>query len=107
MLYNETWVALNLRLTLPTPQTHPDFALFKEFSYSPEQVYDAFFPSQFRFFCNPERPAVCGRFGLKGDRLWRFEFVVEKAEDGQDMAKWKNVWKVLGPYLRQSGGRYG
>jgi 2-polyprenyl-6-methoxyphenol hydroxylase-like FAD-dependent oxidoreductase len=48
-LYNHvsTWVAANFEITLPTPATHPDFPLWK-IGYSPEQVYDAFWPSGFQ-----------------------------------------------------------
>ncbi|CAO3667054.1 unnamed protein product [Umbelopsis vinacea] len=60
--YNETWVALNWNIRLPTPEKHPDFPLWT-LGYSSEEVYDLFFPKDFRFLCNPERPAVCGRFG--------------------------------------------
>ncbi|KAL4756698.1 putative monooxygenase [Aspergillus foveolatus] len=70
------------QITLPTVATHPDFPLW-ELKCTPEQVYDFFFPLNFRFLCNPERPAICTRFGVPSDRLWRFEFVVLKGEDGK------------------------
>ncbi|KAK5995929.1 3-(3-hydroxy-phenyl)propionate/3-hydroxycinnamic acid hydroxylase-like protein [Cladobotryum mycophilum] len=70
--YEEAWVALNWRISLPTPESHPDFPLWK-LGHSPEDVFDLFFPKNFRFLCNPDRAAVCGRFGLAEDRLWRFE----------------------------------
>lgn len=70
-------------------------------------MYDAFFPPQFTFICNPERPAVCGRFGLRRDQLWRFEFVVKKDEDGYEMAKYENVQKVIFPYLTHPKEKYG
>jgi len=48
-LYNHvsTWVAANFDIRLPTQATHPDFPLWKV-GYSPEQVYDAFWPSGFQ-----------------------------------------------------------
>ena len=104
--YEEVWVALNLRLSLPTPKTHPDFPLWK-LGFSPQDVYDAFFPRDFRFLGNPDRPAVCGRFGLESDRLWRFEFVVREDEDGDTMAKPRRVSEILTPYLTHDGRRYG
>lgn len=97
---------MNLKLTLPTPDTHPNFPLWKQ-GYSPEQVYDAFFPKGFRFLCNPQRPSVCGRFGLLDDRLWRFEYVVQPGEDGTEMASQQNIRKIVYPYLRHPGHRYG
>lgn len=97
---------MNLKLTLPTPETHPDFALWR-LGYTSEQVYDLFFPREFRFLCNPSRPAVCGRFGLPEDRLWRFEYVVGSSEDGAELASPENVKRIVFPYLTHSGSRYG
>ncbi|KAJ5936560.1 hypothetical protein N7466_003010 [Penicillium verhagenii] len=104
--YDETWVALNWEISLPTEKTHPEFPLWK-LGYTPQQVYDLFFPENFRFICNPDRPAVCGRFGLPSDRLWRFEFVVRAGEDGDQMSKKENIQKVVFPYITHSGSRYG
>ncbi|CAM1509221.1 Fc.00g029600.m01.CDS01 [Cosmosporella sp. VM-42] len=104
--YQESWVALNWKITRPTPKTHPSFPLWK-LGYSPEQVYDLFFPAEFRFLCNPERPAVCGRFGLWEDRLWRFEFLVSAGEDDAEMSKPEMIQKVVFPYIRHKGSRYG
>lgn len=70
-------------------------------------MFDLFFPVNFRFLCNPGRPAVCGRFGLHSDRLWRFEFVVLKGEDGEKMAKPEMVKKIVFPYITHPGKRYG
>lgn len=97
---------MNLRLTLPTPHTHPSFPLWK-LGYTPVQVYDSFFPPNFRFLCNPERPAVCGRFGLVEDRLWRFEFVVQNGENGAEMASSESIRRIVFPYLTHPGHRYG
>lgn len=57
--------------------------------------------------CNPRRPAVCGRFGLESDRLWRFEFAVAEEEDDMEMAKPAMVQEIVYPYLRHPGSRYG
>lgn len=105
MGYEETWVALNWKMTLPTKDTHPQFPLW-QLGYSPEEVYDAFFPQQFRFLCNPKRPAVCGRFGPPQDRLWRFEFVVQKNENGYEMAKHEQIKQIVFPYVTHQGKRY-
>ncbi|KAJ6096559.1 hypothetical protein N7486_007305 [Penicillium sp. IBT 16267x] len=104
--YEETWVALNWEITLPTAETHPDFPLWK-LGYSSEEVYDQFFPKNFRFLCNPRRPAVCGRFGQTKDRLWRFEFVVQAGEDPEEMSEPHMIQEVVFPYLRHAGARYG
>lgn len=104
--YEETWVALNWHITPPTPETHPDFPLWK-LGFNSDQVYDLFFPEGFRFLCNQERPAVCGRFGLPDDRLWRFEFVVRAEEDGHEMARRDMIKRVVFPYITHQGSRYG
>lgn len=61
----------------------------------------------FRFLCNPSRPAVCGRFGPQQDRLWRFEFVINPGEDGMEMAKRTKIREVVFPYITHLGSRYG
>lgn len=99
-------MALNWQIELPNEKTHSDFPLWK-LGYTPEQVYDLFFPVNFRFICNPDRPSVCGRFGLPLDRLWRFEFVVRKDEDGNEMSKPEMIQKVVYPYITHAGSRYG
>lgn len=104
--YDETWVALNWKVTLPTPTTHPDFPLW-ELGFTPQQVYDLFFPANFRFICNPDRPAVCGCFGLPKDRLCRFEFVVRSDENGDEMARPAKIKEVVFPYFSHAGSRYG
>ncbi|KAK6442808.1 hypothetical protein LTR95_000967 [Oleoguttula sp. CCFEE 5521] len=104
--YDETWVALNWQIKLPTPDTHPEFPLWKV-GYTPEQVYDLFFPIDFRFLCNPLRPSVCGRFGPAADRLWRFEFVVQAGEDPVKMATFAETSRIIYPYITHPGRRYG
>ena len=104
--YQETWVALNWKLHLPSRDTHPNFPLW-DLGFTSEEVYDLFFPADFRFLCNHERPAVCGRFGRLEDRLWRFEFVVAAGEDGNEMAKQQKVREVVYPYLTLPGRQFG
>lgn len=99
-------MALNWRITLPTEKSHPNYPLWR-LGYTPIEVYNLFFPDEFRFLCNPDRPAVCGRFGLQSDRLWRFEFVVHKGEDGTKMATLEETQKIIFPYITHSGSRYG
>ncbi|KIX10084.1 uncharacterized protein Z518_01165 [Rhinocladiella mackenziei CBS 650.93] len=104
--YQETWVALNWHMDLPTPESHPDFPLWK-LGYTPQQVYDTFFPHGFRFIGNPDRPSVCGSFGHRDERLWRFEFVVEEGEDPQAMACSEKTMQIIVPYLTHPGSIYG
>lgn len=106
MPYEEDWVAMNWKVSLPTPETHPNFPLWRQ-GYTPQQVYDAFFPRSFRFVCDPERAAVCGRFGLAEDRLWRFEFVVLHGESPPEMATSQKMEEIVYPYITHPGKRYG
>lgn len=98
-------MALNLKLTLPTIETHPELP-FWELGYTPEHVYDLFFPTGFQFICNPLRAAVCGRFGTGKERLWRFEFVVKPDEDAKVMASDSETLKIILPYLTHDGSKY-
>ena len=106
MPYDECWVAMNWEITLPSPESHPEFPLWAQ-GFTPQQVYDSFFPQEFRFLCNPRRPAVCGRFGLEQDHLWRFEFVVLPDEDPSEMASPEKIREVVYPYVTHPGSRYG
>ena len=45
--YVGTWVAINLKITTPTPESHPDFPLWK-LGYTPQQVHDTFWPYGFQ-----------------------------------------------------------
>lgn len=105
-VYEESWVALNWKITPPTKWTHPDFPLWEK-GYSPEEVYDSFFPKNFRFICDAERPAVCGRFGSGAERLFRFEFVVRENEDPWQMATREKTREILSPYMTHAGLKYG
>ncbi|KAK5686546.1 hypothetical protein LTS10_002666 [Elasticomyces elasticus] len=104
--YEETWVAVNWHILPPTPDSHPGFPLWP-LGYTAEQVYDAFFPQEFRFLCNPHRPTICSRFGPPADRLWRWEFLVRSGEDGSEMAKQEKLQDIVLPYLMHPGSRYG
>ncbi|KAL4989110.1 hypothetical protein BDW68DRAFT_196176 [Aspergillus falconensis] len=93
--YDATWVALNWKITLPTARIHARAGI------------RSFFPSDFRFLCNPARPAICTRFGLPSDRLWRFEFVVLDGEDGDEITSAESTREVIFPYLTHAGKRHG
>ncbi|TPX15235.1 uncharacterized protein E0L32_004512 [Thyridium curvatum] len=73
--YEGTWIAANLRIKGPTPQSHPDFPLWA-LGYTPEQVYDLFWPRHWHFCSPPGSPTACGRFGPHADRIWRHEIAV-------------------------------
>ncbi|KAH6970424.1 hypothetical protein BKA56DRAFT_596293 [Ilyonectria sp. MPI-CAGE-AT-0026] len=46
--YAAKWVAANLCITMPTPESHPYFPLWK-LGYKPEEVWDIFWPEGFQF----------------------------------------------------------
>ncbi|KAI8283045.1 hypothetical protein K4K59_007819 [Colletotrichum sp. SAR11_240] len=75
--YEGVWVAANLKMTVPTPQTHPNFPLWK-YGYTPDEVYDLFWPLGWHFCSPPGRPTATGRFGPHADRTWRHEFRVDE-----------------------------
>jgi hypothetical protein len=104
--YVQWWVAINWKLDLPTPETHPNFPLWK-LGYTPQQVFDEFFPFDFRFICNIKRPSICGRFGIPSKRLWRFEYIINQGEDPWEMAEPQVVRDIIYPYITHKGSRYG
>ncbi|KAF4837342.1 3-(3-hydroxy-phenyl)propionate/3-hydroxycinnamic acid hydroxylase [Colletotrichum tropicale] len=75
--YEGVWIAANLKMTVPTPQTHPNFPLWK-YGYTPDEVYDLFWPLGWHFCSPPGRPTATGRFGPHADRTWRHEFRVDE-----------------------------
>jgi 2-polyprenyl-6-methoxyphenol hydroxylase-like FAD-dependent oxidoreductase len=50
--YSATWIAANLHIKLPTPQSHPEFPLWKA-GITPEQVWDLFWPKGFQYVPHP------------------------------------------------------
>ncbi|KAK3367751.1 hypothetical protein B0H63DRAFT_565657 [Podospora didyma] len=101
--YVGTWVAANLKITDPTPESHPEFPLWK-LGYTPEQVHEAFWPSGFHFCNDSKRPAVSGRFGPAGSGFWRHEYSVEP-EDSLDNVQ-KQFWELFGPWMIISGSKF-
>jgi 2-polyprenyl-6-methoxyphenol hydroxylase-like FAD-dependent oxidoreductase len=78
--YTGTWVAANLHINLPTPETHPDFPPFAS-GLTPQEVYDLFWPKGWHFCSPPGKPTASGRFGPHDKRLWRHEFAQENIEE--------------------------
>ena len=68
--YEGTWVASNLKLSRPNPETHPDFPLW-ELGYTPERVYFLFWPDGWHFCSPPGKATASGRFGPYRDGFWR------------------------------------
>ncbi|KAI3317507.1 hypothetical protein HD806DRAFT_367660 [Xylariaceae sp. AK1471] len=94
--YDGTWVAANLKISLPTPKTHPQFPLW-ELGYSPNEVYDLFWPVGWHFGSPPGKPLAAGRFGPHEARLWRHEFAQNDWNETMDAEEL--LWKHLTPMI--------
>ncbi|CZT20253.1 related to monooxygenase [Ramularia collo-cygni] len=81
--YEGTWIAANLKLSLPTPETHPDFPAWK-LGMSPQEVYDLFWPKGWHFCSPPGKPTATGRFGPHEQRYWRIAMGASHSNDNQD-----------------------
>ncbi|CVK96144.1 related to monooxygenase [Fusarium mangiferae] len=94
--YSGTWIAANLKMKLPTPETHPDFPLWK-FRYSPQEVYDLFWPVGWHFCTPPGKATASGRFGPYEERLWRHEFAQEEAliKDNSEELLWEHITPMI------------
>ncbi|KAJ8129761.1 hypothetical protein O1611_g3869 [Lasiodiplodia mahajangana] len=97
--YDGTWVAANLHMSLPTPKSHPDFPLWK-LGYTPNQVYDLFWPNGWHFGSPPGKPLAAGRFGPYKARLWRHEFAQNDWND--DMDAEELLWEHLTPMITRN-----
>jgi len=101
--YEGTWVASNLIIHLPTAETHPDFPLWK-FGYTPDEVYNLFWPEGWHFASPPGRPTAAGRFGPVKDRTWRHEFRIDDKEKyGQPIYSEELLWEHLTPSITRTG----
>ncbi|RBA21730.1 hypothetical protein FPRO05_00079 [Fusarium proliferatum] len=94
--YSGTWIAANLKMKLPTPETHPDFPLWK-FGYSPQEVYNLFWPVGWHFCTPPGKATASGRFGPYEERLWRHEFAQEEAliKDNSEELLWEHITPMI------------
>ncbi|KAJ6037210.1 hypothetical protein N7540_001489 [Penicillium herquei] len=102
--YEGTWIAANLKIALPTKESHPDFPLWK-LGYTDEAVYDLFWPANWHFCRPPGKPVACGRFGPLSERLWRHEFAVpewEYREDHESSEAINLFWENLTPMITRS-----
>ncbi|KAI1132174.1 hypothetical protein F5Y10DRAFT_6706 [Nemania abortiva] len=97
--YDGTWVAANLHISLPTPKSHPDFPLW-ELGYTPDQVYDLFWPNGWHFGSPPGKPLAAGRFGPHKARLWRHEFAQNDWNDSMDAEEL--LWEHLIPMITRN-----
>lgn len=101
--YDGTWVAANLSITAPTPQTHPQFPLW-DLGYSPDEVYDLFWPAGWHFCCPPGKATAAGRFGPHSERIWRHEF----RQDWNDSLDAEELlWDHITPMITREGDEQG
>lgn len=98
--YNGTWIAANLKITPPTPETHPEFPLWK-LGYSPEEAYELFWPRNWHFCTPPGKPTATGRFGPPEDRTWRHELCQEDWDDSMDAETL--FWEHITPMITRQG----
>ncbi|KFY09151.1 hypothetical protein V491_08370 [Pseudogymnoascus sp. VKM F-3775] len=102
--YAGTWVAANLKITLPTPRTHPQFPLW-EAGYTPEDVYNLFWPKGWHFCSPPGKATATGRFGPYDERLWRHEFRQEDWDDSMNATEL--LWEHITPMITRERDRHG
>ena len=91
--YTGTWIAANLQIDLPTPESHPKLSVWS-LGMTPEQVYNTFWPSDWHFVTHPIEAVATGRFGRAKDRFWRHEFELESIfKEGMDPEEmfWRNI----------------
>lgn len=103
--YEGTWVAANLKLSLPTPQTHPNFPPWA-LGMTPQEVYDLFWPKGWHFCSPPGKPTATGRFGPHEQRFWRHEFRQDDW-DGDKMDAEKLLWEHLNPMITRTADSQG
>lgn len=94
--YNGTWIAANLQITIPTPQTHPGYPLW-DLGYSPEAVYDLFWLEGWHFCGPPGKATATGRFGPPEERMWRHELCQFDWNDSMDAESL--FWEHLKPMV--------
>jgi 2-polyprenyl-6-methoxyphenol hydroxylase-like FAD-dependent oxidoreductase len=94
--YDGIWIAGNLKITLPTPQSHPDLPFWQN-GQDPQAVYDLFWPPEWHFCRPPGRPVACGRIGSASEYLWRHELAVPDWEDSMDADElfWENLTPMI------------
>ncbi|KAI1471119.1 uncharacterized protein F4812DRAFT_467328 [Daldinia caldariorum] len=97
--YDGTWIAANLKLKVPTSETHPNFPLW-DLGFNPDAVYDLFWPKGWHFCSPPGRATAAGRFGPHADRLWRHEIEYNDWDDSTDAEKL--LWENLEPMITRT-----
>ncbi|KAB5554729.1 hypothetical protein GE09DRAFT_1032756 [Coniochaeta sp. 2T2.1] len=106
--YEGTWVAANLHMSLPTQQTHPEFPLWR-LGFTPQEVYDLFWPKGWHFCSPPGAATASGRFGPHDERLWRHEFRQDDWDDGMDAEAlmWEHITPMITREEDTTGRKFG
>jgi 2-polyprenyl-6-methoxyphenol hydroxylase-like FAD-dependent oxidoreductase len=106
--YDGTWVAANLQMSLPTPETHPEFPLWR-LGYKPQEVYDLFWPDGWHFCSPPGKATASGRFGPHSERFWRHEFRQDDWDDGMDAEAllWEHITPMITREEDTTGRKFG
>ncbi|KAI1329394.1 monooxygenase-like protein [Xylariaceae sp. FL0255] len=102
--YDGTWVAANLKITLPTSETHPHLP-FWNMGLTPEDVYALFWPIGWHFASPPGKPLAAGRFGPHEARLWRHEFAQNNWDDSMNAEAL--LWEHLIPMITRKSDEKG
>lgn len=102
--YIGTWIAANLLITLPTPQSHPELC-FWNMGMTPEDVYDLFWPEDWHFCRPPGKATACGRFGPRESRFWRHEFAEPNWNDEKDATAL--LWEHITPLITRKSDSLG
>ncbi|KUL83251.1 hypothetical protein ZTR_10460 [Talaromyces verruculosus] len=94
--YDGIWIAGNLKITPPTPDSHPELPFWQN-GQDPQAVYDLFWPAEWHFCRPPGRPVACGRIGSASEHLWRHELAVPEWEDTMDADElfWENLTPMI------------
>lgn len=94
--YDGIWIAANLKITPPTPQTHPELPYW-HLGWDPLAVFDLFWPPGWHFCRPPGRPVATGRIGPSSEYLWRHELAVPEWEDSMNAEEifWENLTPMI------------
>lgn len=104
----QVWAGCNWYIDPPTPESHPDFPLWK-LGWTPDEVMDEFVPKDFKYLCHPDRIGAASKIGVPTDRprVWRTEFEVLPHEDPDHEASLERVTAKAMPYMTHKGKRFG
>lgn len=106
--FMQIWAGCNWYIDPPTPESHPDFPLWK-LGWTTDKVMDEFIPKDFKYLCHPDRKGAASRIGVPTDqpRVWRTEFEVLPGEDPETEGSLERVTAKIRPYMTHKGKRFG